>query len=106
MATKKMAMADKMKTAAKDFAAKKSADTAKPAMPARPAATVSPNAAKMVGKPLGGATTMGSRAGVTMTPRIKQGLQGMADKTREAVMQRGKPTLVSGMKKGGKAGKK
>ena len=94
----KSATADKMKAAAKDFMAKRAAEPARPTTERipRPAGTVSPNAARMVGKPLGGATTMGSRAGVTMTPQIKQGLQNMSDKLR------GMP-----MKKGGKAkGKK
>ena len=107
----KSAMADKMKTAAKDFMAKKPAAPApyseasrQANMKANPGA---PAGAGMFNKsapprPMGGA--MGSRAG--MAPQVKQGLQGMANKTREAVLQRGKPTLVSGMKKGGKAGKK
>jgi hypothetical protein len=119
----KSAMADKMKSAYTDFMAKKSAAPARPTerIP-RPAGTVSPNAAKMVGKPLGGTPArpmgggMGSMAGrggtptrptgpmgtmarPAMTPQVKQGLQGMSDKLRAMPMR-------TGMKKGGKAGKK
>ena len=53
------------------------APAAKPTMPARPISTARP----------------------AMTPQVKQGLQGMSDKLRALPMR-------TGMKKGGKAGKK
>ena len=116
----KSAMADKMKTAAKDFMAKKSAAPkpaprsmsnttgamggSAPARPTeripRPAGTVSPNAAKMVGKPFGGTGGgMGSMAGrggmgarPAMTPQVKQGLLDMSNKLRGMPMKKGGKT--------------
>jgi hypothetical protein len=96
----KSAMADKMKTAAKDFMAKKSAAPARPTerIP-RPAGTVSPNAAKMVGKPLGGmGGGMGSRAGMT---RPTGPMGTMARPARPM----GGMGMGMGMKKGGKTKK-
>jgi hypothetical protein len=106
----KSAMLDKMKSTAKDFMAKKSAAPARPVerIP-RPAGTVSPNAAKMVGKPLGGMSGLGAavRGGApapriggmgarparpAMTPQVKQSLQGMSDKLRAMPMKKGGKT--------------
>ena len=87
---KQSAMADRMKAAPK------------PAMPARPMG------GGMGARPIGGTSGgMGGSAPVrptstarpAMTPQVKQGLQGMSDKLRALPMR-------TGMKKGGKAGKK
>lgn len=116
-ASQKSAMADKAKpyTDALDRAIK--AKQAAPARPTeripRPAGTVSPNAAKMVGKPFGGmgggmgARPTGSTSGgmggsaparptstarPAMTPQVKQGLLDMSNKLRATPMKKGGKT--------------
>lgn len=97
MASKAKPYTDTLKSA---IQAKKAAPKAAPARPVeripRPAGTVSPNAAKMVGKPLGGTSggmgSMARPASPAMTPQVKQGLQSMSDKLRGMPMKRGGAT--------------